>query len=80
MSKFSFVINDDCTATVILDGKELTYVKRMMIYGEPLHYVMSIEQYARNKNNCFFIDENGEHLATKTRIVEISSQKEADDE
>lgn len=76
MSKFSFEINDDCTATVILDGEELTDVKRMMVYGEPLHYVMSIEQYARNENNCFFIDKSGDYLATKTRIVEISSQKE----
>ena len=78
MSKFSFVINDDCTATVILDGEELTDVKRMMIYGAPLHYVVSMEQYERNEKNCFFLD--GEHLATKTRMIEISPQEEVDDE
>lgn len=78
MSKFSFVINDDCTATASLGDEELADVRRIMIFGEPLHYVVSIEQCERNENKCYFNDENG-HLVTKTHMIEICPQKEVDE-
>lgn len=75
MSKFTFTINDDGTAYVTVNGEERKLVKRIFIYGEPLHHVITLEEYVTGDDGGVVFDRNKETVLTESTTIEFDKGK-----
>ena len=66
MSKFSFVVNDDGTSTVTVNGEVLPDVRAIFVHGTPHDYSVAVEQFVRNEHGNLYVDESTCEIASKT--------------
>lgn len=75
LSKFTLTINDDGTAHITVNGEEHKEVRRMFIYCEPLHHVITLEEYVTGDDGRVVFDRNEETLLMESTTIEIDRGK-----
>lgn len=75
MSKFTLTINDDGTAHITVNGEKRKNVRRIFLYGEPLHHVITLEGYALSDDGRPVFDRSKETFLMESTTIEIDKGK-----